>query len=61
MHTYVFGEKVVKMRTKPYNILTLCKQQLATVWTDTGSMAGSINLFMQIQYSRKTLHKQPGI
>lgn len=51
MYTSALEEKVAEMRTKPYNILTVCEQQLATVWTETGSLAGPINLFMQIQYS----------
>lgn len=41
-------EEASEMRAKCCNILTVCQQQLATLWTETDFLAGLINLFMQI-------------
>lgn len=37
-----------QMRTKICNILTMCEQQLTTLQTKAASLAGPINILMQI-------------
>lgn len=48
MCTSASEEEASEMRAEHCNNLTVCEQQLATLWTETDFLAGLINVFMQI-------------